>query len=592
MYNPLIHKKPYGACVKNKDVYIEFPIDVKEIIKNVYIILHNENQEIRKLLTFKSIREGEAFFSCTLQIPTSGIWKYRFEGELLTGGMAYFGRSSDGTAIKQDWLPEWQLTVCEKEYTTPEWAKQGVCYQIFADRFNKGEERSFNKDGTLHKSWNDPVEISEEGKDYKANDYYGGNIKGIIQKIPYLKTLNVSCIYLTPIFEAHSNHRYDTADYLKIDDLFGTEEQLKELISVAHKNNIRIMLDGVFNHTGSDSIYFNKNNRYPEKGAYQSKDSKYYDWYYFYEHPDNYHSWWGCTVVPTVNKSAKGYQDLILGKNGVIEKWSKLGIDAWRLDVVDELPIDFTTALCKTIHSQSKDTLIVGEVWEDATTKVSYDEWRPYFMGNQLDSVMNYPFKEAIIAFCKNKDKNAFISSITTILENYPKQSLDTLLNLVGSHDTVRILTALSDADLPPTKSARRLARLSMADYMIARKRLEIASLIQYTLPGVPMLYYGDEVGQEGYEDPLNRKTFPWDNIDEVIHGKYLTFGNLRANYAEMLKGETVFIPHDQLLIYERRRNQDKLTIVINPTKDHIQYNTHQIKPDGWMVFHNNQPVK
>ena len=594
MYDPLKDKKPYGACVKGEDIYLEFPLDIKDIVKNIYLILRKDNREERKLLKFKEVRDGEAIYSIKFQVQESGIWHYRFEGELLTGGIAYYGRDYDGRAIRKDWMPEWQLTVCDKAYKTPEWAKSGVCYQIFADRFNKGEERNFTKQGTLHKRLDEQIEIAEEGKDYRANDYYGGNIKGIIEKLEYLKELNVSCIYLTPIFEAHSNHRYDTADYLKIDSLFGTEEQLQELIDEAHKRNIKIMLDGVFNHTGSDSIYFNKNNRYPEKGAYQSKESKYYDWYYFYEYPDEYHSWWGCTVVPTVNKEAKGYKDLILGKNGVIEKWTSKGIDAWRLDVVDELPISFTTELCKKIHSCRKDELIIGEVWEDATTKVSYDQWRPYFMGDQLDSVMNYPFKEAIIEFCKTKDKDIFIGKVTTILEHYPKESLDTMLNLLGSHDTTRVLTALSDRIPPESKSARRVDRLSPHEYIQARERLKLAILLQYTLPGIPMVYYGDERGMEGYEDPLNRLPIIWDNIDSVIFRRYKKMGELRQKYKDVLKGETTFIQHETLLIYKRSTEEEELTIIINPTGSEQLFEGVAIGPNAYEVLfkRRSNPIK
>lgn len=585
MYNPLIHKKPYGACVKDKEVHIVFPLPVGEVVKNATIILRKEDKEERHKLKFKEVVGGEALYEVAFKVSESGIWKYRFEAELLTGGIGYYGRGSDGTALRRDWLPEWQLTVCDKAQGTPQWAKEGVCYQIFADRFYKGEERPFNKGGLYHKDWNELVEIAEEGKDYKANDFYGGNIKGIIEKIPYLKQLNITCIYLTPIFESFSNHRYDTADYLKVDDLFGTEEQLSELIQTAHANGIRIMLDGVFNHTGSDSIYFNKNNRYPEKGAYQSKNSKYHDWYYFYEFPDNYHSWWGCSVVPTVNKGAKGYRELILGKNGVIKKWSKLGVDAWRLDVVDELPIDFTTALCKKIKEQGPDKHIVGEVWEDATTKVSYDEWRPYLMGNQIDTTMNYPFKEAILEFCHIRNKDIFIEKITHILENYPKEALDSALNLIGSHDTVRALTALSKAEYPKTKSSRRVAKLSPSQYIEARENLKIATVLQYTLPGIPMVYYGDEIGMQGYEDPLNRKTMQWDNIDGVINARYTKLGELRNKYKNILQGETYFIQHPTLLIYKRETQEGEMTVIINPTTDAQNYNEKIITPWNYEII-------
>ena len=289
--------------------------------------------------------------------------------------------------------------------------------------------------------------------------------------------------------------------------------------------------------------------------------------------------------MPTVNKSAKGYRELILGKGGVIEKWSKIGVDAWRLDVVDELPIDFTNLLCKKIKEQGKDKHIIGEVWEDATTKVSYDEWRPYIMGNQIDSVMNYPFKEAILEFCHIRNKDVFIEKITHILENYPKEALDSALNLIGSHDTVRALTALSNAEYPKTKSARRVAKLHATHYIEARERLKIAVLLQYTLPGIPMVYYGDEIGMQGYEDPLNRKTMQWENVDGVINARYTKLGELRKEYSEILQGETHFVPHSTLLIYTRRGKEGELTVAINPTTEEQEYMGKKIAPWNYEIF-------
>ena len=283
-----------------------------------------------------------------------------------------------------------------------------------------------------------------------------------------------------------------------------------------------------------------------------------------------------------------------MGKNGVIEKWTSKGIDAWRLDVVDELPISFTTELCNKIHSCREDELIIGEVWEDATTKVSYDQWRPYFMGDQLDSVMNYPFKEAIIEFCKTKDKDIFIEKVTTILEHYPKESLDTMLNLLGSHDTTRVLTALSDRIPPESKSARRVDRLSPHEYIQARERLKLAILLQYTLPGIPMVYYGDERGMEGYEDPLNRLPIICDNIDSVIFRRYKKMGELRQKYKDVLKGETTFIQHETLLIYKRSIEEEELTIIINPTESEQLFKGVAIGPNAYEVLfkRRSNPIK
>lgn len=562
MYSPLIHKKPYGASVANQATKITFPVDNSLRLCRVFIVLRRIfgkegevlcGQSQRFELPFSHTQDGLDIFEGEFTLFEWGIWKYRFEGEFANGDLAFFGRGLDGTAIRGDWLPEWQLTVTKCDYKTPDWAKQGVIYQIFADRFCKVGDVEFHKRGRLHKDWCERPDIAEDGKDYRADDFFGGNIEGIISKLDYIQSLGVKCIYLSPIFESCSNHRYDTGDYLKIDSLFGTEEQFKNLIDEAGKRDIRIMLDGVFNHTGADSRYFNREGNYDSLGAYQSKQSPYYDWYYFSHYPDKYACWWGSTVVPTVNKSAKGYRDLVLGKDGVIDKWSKLGVKGWRLDVVDELPIDFTSDLCSRIKDEGDDMHIVGEVWEDASTKIAYSEWRPYFMGGQLDSVMNYPFKEAILAYALDGDKNAFVSKVSGILENYPKQSLDCLMNLIDSHDTARALTVLSGVKPPQSKKERADFRLSHEQYEFGKKRLKFASVLQYVLPGVPCVFYGDEAGVQGWEDPLNRGTYPWNREDKDIIAHYKKIGEFRTEYARFLQGETYFVPDAEKLVIERK---------------------------------------
>ena len=576
MYNPLLHKTPYGATHVGGATKIKFPLDCGLQIKRVFIVLRQifgeggevNGESFKRELYLTSTVNGEDIFEGEFVINDYGIYKYRFEGEYADGTLAFFGRGEDGTAIKGDWLPEWQLTVSKCDYKTPDWAKNGVIYQIFADRFCRVGNTPFNKKGRLHTYWNERPDIEEPFKDYRADDFFGGNVNGIISRLDYIKSLGVSCIYLSPIFKSSSNHRYDTGDYLEIDELFGSEEDFAALVAKAKKKGISIILDGVFNHTGSDSKYFNREGSYPTLGAYQSKESPYYDWYYFNDYPTSYHCWWGSTVVPTVNKNASGFKELLLGKDGVIDKWSKLGIAGWRLDVVDELPIGFTTELCKAIKASGKDMLIVGEVWEDATVKIAYDEWRPYFMGEQLDSVMNYPFKETILAYAKDGDKDAFISRVTPVLENYPKQSLDTLMNLIDSHDTVRALTYLSGVTPPESKQGRADYKLSAEDYALAKQRLLFASTLQYTLPGVPCLYYGDEAGVQGFEDPLNRGTYPWGHEDKDIIAHYKELGNLRKDYADLLTGETSFIPDEKLLIFTRKNGAGVLTVYANATAD------------------------
>ncbi len=553
-------------------ISVRFPIPHALQAKRCFIILrqifsvdggiHNLRIELPRSRSYSD----EDVFSLTFGLRNAGIYMYRFEAELASGETAFFGRGDDGKAVRRDWMPEWQLTVTKNAYKTPNWAKSGVTYQIFADRFCRVGENVFSKKGRLHTYWTDVPDIAEPFKDYRADDFFGGNIKGIISRLDYLKSLGVTLIYLTPIFKSPSNHRYDTSDYLRVDELFGTEQELKTLIEMADQLGIKIMLDGVFNHTGADSVYFNKYGNFDSIGAYQSKQSPYFDWYTFSDYPDKYDCWWGSTVVPTVNKRARGYLDLILGDGGVIDKWTKLGVKGWRLDVVDELPIDFTTRLCRKIKSEDSDALIIGEVWEDASTKVAYDKWRPYLMGEQLDGVMNYPFKNAILRLATGGSAADFRADITRILENYPKENLDVMMNLIGSHDTVRALTQLSAVDPPPTKAERASYRLDKTALAIARKRLMFASALQFTLPGVPCVYYGDEAGAQGFEDPLNRGAFPWGREDKTLLAHYRALGKMRAEFADILQGETHFVDDPALVVFRRVGKNGTLTVYANPT--------------------------
>lgn len=568
-FNPLLNKRPYGAAVSGQQIKITFPLDISYGVKRFYVVLRKNDEQVRLELEKTNIINSEEIFELEFRIDEWGVWYYRFEGET-ENGMIHFGQGDDGYAICGEWLPEWQLSVIKHDYKTPHWAKGGLIYHIFADRFCRAGNRKLNKKGTFHENWYDVPEVAENNKEYRADDFFGGDIEGIISELDYLKSLGVTIIYLSPIFEAASNHRYDTGDYFKIDELFGDEELFKTLIEKCKSLGMEVMFDGVFNHTGSDSIYFNKNGNYNSLGAYQSKNSPYYDWYYFTDYPEVYHSWWGCTVVPTVNKSAESYRKMILGKGGVIEKWTKLGVKGWRLDVVDELPTDFVDELRKSIKSADPDCLMLGEVWEDATTKVSYDEWRPYFFGDQLDGVTNYPFKRAILKYAINGNVLEFKKAVVSILQNYPKQSLDVLLNMIDSHDTVRALNTLSEYPLNEGMTKKERSRLEIVgDYLkTAIRRLKIAAVLQYTLPGIPCLYYGDEAGLGGYEDPINRKPYPWGKENKELLEFYKKLGCIRRKLTDELQGETYFADDNEIIVLRRFAGNKMLTVAINNTAE------------------------
>ena len=270
------------------------------------------------------------------------------------------------------------------------WLHGGTMYQIFVDRFCRGGNETPRDDVIMHGDWSDDPMYAERGMPILNNDFFGGDLAGVEKKLPYLKSLGVNVIYLNPIFSAYSNHKYDTSDYMSVDEMFGGDEALDSLIAAAKEQGISIILDGVFNHTGSNSIYFNKYGKYDSVGAYQSKDSPYYRWYNFTSYPDKYECWWGIDIHPRVKCDDETYREYICGKNGVIRSYLRRGISGWRLDVADELSDSFLAELRSAASEEDPRSVIIGEVWENAVTKVSYGNRRRYFRGHELDSVMNH----------------------------------------------------------------------------------------------------------------------------------------------------------------------------------------------------------
>ena len=446
---------------------------------------------------------------------TAGLYWYAFRVEVAMGE-GWLVRQADGTAA---YSPDkegarWQLTCYEDGFTTPDWLAGGVLYQIFPDRFaNSGKPKEgVPTDRVRHGSWDEAPEWRPDhnGRVWN-NDFFGGDLKGIEEKLDYLQSLGVTCVYLNPIFESHSNHRYDTADYSRIDPLLGDEADLRSLTAAAKKRGIRVMLDGVFSHTGADSIYFNREGRYDGLGAYNSMHSPYAEWYHFTRWPNEYGSWWGFDTLPEVEETAPAFMEYVNGAEGVVAHWLQAGASGWRLDVADELPDEFLDALRHRVKATDPDALVLGEVWEDASNKESYGHRRRYLLGRQLDSVMNYPFRDAIFGFLLGGDSDEFIHSVWNVVENYPPQTLRLLMNHIGTHDTERALTVLGGE---PSNGRGRSwqAEQSLSDKQraVGLRRLQLATLLQFALPGVPCIYYGDEAGLEGYRDPFNRGTYPW----------------------------------------------------------------------------------
>ncbi len=469
----------------------------------------------------------------------------------------------------QDALARWQLTVYE-DTPTPAWFGEGVTYQIFPDRFRRTsvpDVAGMVGRRWVHDDWDDqPVFLPDENGQITNRDFFGGSLAGITEKLDYLKSLSVSTIYLNPIFEADSNHRYNTADYLAIDPMLGTEEDFRTLCREAHDRGIRIILDGVFNHTGSNSRYFNADGFYPEPGAAQSKDSPYFPWYSFHPWPTEYDAWWGIHTLPAVNEDAPDYRRFIISdEDSVVRRWLRLGADGWRLDVADELPDDFIAAIRTAIVQEKADAYLLGEVWEDGSNKIAYSRRRRYLLGRETHGLMNYPFRTALLAWLGGGDAAAFRDAMESIRENYPPAAFYGAMNFLGTHDTARILTLLGADETPADKSARAAYRLPPAQLVRGRKKLRLAGMLLYSFPGSPTLYYGDEAGMQGFEDPLNRGTYPWGREDELLLAFFQRLGQLRAERSSLRRGGIRYLyAQGGGLVIERRCGGERTVTALN----------------------------
>lgn len=488
---------------------------------------------------------AEGGFSGAYTAPGEGelCW-YVFRLTRWDGTLSYLGKN--GLRPDRDSAARWQLTVYE-DTGTPDWFGRGVTYQIFPDRFRRtGTPDVSGMVGRrwLHESWDDqPVFRPDEDGQITNRDFFGGSLAGITEKLDYLQSLSVTTLYLNPIFEAASNHRYDTADYRAIDPLLGDEETFRTLCREAHKRGMRVMLDGVFNHTGSRSRYFNADGFYPELGAAQSQDSPYYDWYSFHPWPTDYDAWWGVKTLPAVNEQRPAYRQFIFkGEDSVVRHWLRCGADGWRLDVADELPGDFIAGIRRAIEDEKPDGYLLGEVWEDGSNKVAYSQRRRYLLGRETHGLMNYPLRTALLRWLGGGDAAEFRESMETLRANYPPAAFYGAMNFLGTHDTPRILTLLGAEHIPAAKEERAAFALSPAQLARGRAKLRLAGMLLYGFPGSPTLFYGDEAGMQGFEDPLNRGTYPWGREDTGLLDFFRALGRLRKERRSLQSGSLTYI--------------------------------------------------
>lgn len=567
------YKDPFGTLTPDQPCRIQIRIPNSVPVTKVQCIVQRENGEAYQEFPLeRRAKEGVySVFGGTMVLSEPGLYFYYFHVTKPEGGFRLF-KQGDDTNMEAGDL--WQVSCIPEDFTTPDWAKGATIYQIFPDRFCKSGSPDLTgklEPYILHKDWNEDVywEPDEDGE-VLNNDFFGGNFRGIIDKLDYLDEMGVGILYLNPISKSFSSHRYDTGDYKTPDPMLGTEEDFAELCRQAHLRGMHVVLDGVYSHTGANSLYFNRDGAFPEVGAFQSQDSPYYEWYQFYSYPETYHSWWNFDTLPTVNKMTPSYMDYIINdEDSVVAHWLKLGADGFRLDVVDELPDAFVAQLKRRIRQIKPDALLIGEVWEDASKKIAYDQRRRYFVDAELDSVMNYPFRNAIVRFMRKLDDGRELKdTVMSIVENYPPQVMACTMNLLGTHDTARILTALMDA-FEGSREEKAHRHLTRKQWVIAQERLLAASFLQFMLPGAPSIYYGDEAGMEGYNDPFCRRTYPWGREDAELQSHYRRLGRLRREQAALRLGDIHFFQSGNLQLGFSRSYQGKtLKVYLNRSSD------------------------
>ena len=566
-------KKPFGTLVPEQTctLCVHVPVSVQAEFLTCELLYEDHSPARSVNLTMDEARGAYHIFKGEFSLDIPALYFYYFRVHTADSCFRLF-KQGDDTNMEAGDL--WQVSCVPESFHTPDWAKGALIYQVFPDRFHKSGDCDLTgklEPYTVHNDWYEEVgwQPTPEGV-VLNNDFYGGNFKGITEKLPYIASLGVTILYLNPIGKAFSNHRYDTGDYKVPDPMLGSTEDFKSLCEKAHELGLKVILDGVYSHTGSNSLYFNRENAFDGKGAFQGKDSPFYSWYTFYDWPYNYHSWWDFNTLPTINKMDPAFIKFIISdEDSVIAHWMKLGADGFRLDVADELPDEFLKLLYDRVKEINPDALVLGEVWEDASNKKAYNRRRTYFTGAELDSVMNYPFRTAILNFMRGWDSGRGLKeTVMSIVENYPPEVVQSNMNLLGTHDTPRILTALVD-DFDGSREEKAKRRLSRNNMEVARDRLLMASFLQYTLPGSPSLYYGDEALMEGYKDPFNRRTYPWGREDVEMLSHFKRLGKLRKDFEALRLGDIRFLEaEDKHLAYTRTLGEKMVKIYVNRSGD------------------------
>lgn len=649
------YKSVFGAIEEGQKVTLS--IKTGEDVTKAKVIIKGKTNQVVDLVQGK---DGDS--TCWAgDVTISEYGEYQYFFVLYYGSYikvycdddGYYGK---GVLTDLSSLKPYDLVVYKAGYTTPDWMKNAVIYQIFPDRFCNGDVSNDTAqtsargaiDYEFITDWSTLPENPEQealnpdtypsnayvGDGNWSNEIYGGDIEGIISKIEYLKALGVNVIYLNPIFSSISSHRYDTSDYTKIDPILGTLGDFSELVAVCEQNDMHVVLDGVFNHVSDDSVYFDRYYKFVGKdgkvGAYPYwayvydymegnnveqdeaitaareyftglgvNDFTYTEWFNIYntsyvtdddgnivkdtigeragKDVYGYDGWWGYDSMPVV-KSVNGseYQtaswadEIIDGQDSVCTYWLKEGSDGWRLDVANEVSDETWQHFRTSVKALNSENVIIGEIWDDATE---------YLLGDMYDSVMNYIFRNAVLGFAKGGDASESVAMLEKIRERYPAEAFYAMMNLVGSHDTTRLLSYLDGVDDDRNQKEVDKAFPSYAATSDKAKASQyLVAFIQMTYPGAPTIYYGDEIGMVGADDPDDRRAMTWGEGNKELVEWYATMAKIREQYTALRTGDIVPFEitedgqtKESLMAYVRSDASDQLVVVgNNATEDAI----------------------
>ena len=573
-----------GAFSIEDDIRFKISIPTSMGTQGVVLRINRDGENYWDIpLTLTSFDLGREEYTVELNMsklcgPVPALFFYEFL--LLRGTRTLFTSTINNYDFELSYhsASKFSLLVYQDYFKAKEWFGKGIMYHVFVDRFAKGKIDPWKRDDVIiNDDWYNgvPQYAKNQGDKLKNNMFFGGNLKGIEDKLDYLESLGTKVIYLSPIFTAYSNHKYDTGDYMSIDPMFGGEKAFVSLLEKAKEKGISIILDGVFNHTGDDSVYFNKYGKCGFGGAYLDEESLFRDWFNFKSYPNDYDSWWGIDILPKLNQNNESCRNYFVGEGGVIEKYTKMGIGGWRLDVADELPDEFLYRLRECVHKNSFDQgIVIGEVWENAAVKTAYGKRRNYFHGRQLDSVMNYPLRNGIIDFVTYGSAEMLYNVLVELYASYPRFVCDSLMNILGTHDTERILTVLGDNYRPDAPNDHlAVMRMNTVERDKAIARLKMASIIQYTVYGIPSVFYGDEAGLEGYHDPFCRRPYPWGREEKSLLEHYKKLGELRNIEKAFDRGSFRVLEHkEHILAYERQKEESRVIIIANGGDDNYRF--------------------